>query len=65
MLLVLFISNERLDLNDIRLGNAVLEGNATYPLPAPMAIPITLGFAVHLRGPRRRHARRVDLMPTG
>jgi hypothetical protein len=36
MTLSVFISNDTLHLNDSRLGDAVLEGNATYPLPAPI-----------------------------
>jgi len=33
-MLSVFTSNDTLHLNDDRLGDAVLEGNATYPLPA-------------------------------
>jgi hypothetical protein len=32
-MLSVFTSNDTLHLNDDRLGDAVLEGNATYPLP--------------------------------
>lgn len=45
-------------LHDTRLGAVLLERNATHPLPALMAIPITMRFTVHLRGPRKRHVRR-------
>jgi hypothetical protein len=44
--------------NDTRLGAALLERDATHPLPAPMAIPITMRFTIHPRGPRKRHIRR-------
>jgi hypothetical protein len=37
-------------LNDDRLGDAELERNATDPLLAPTAIPITSGFTIHLCG---------------
>jgi hypothetical protein len=41
--------------NDARLGDAVLERNATHLLSAPIAIAITPGFTTCLCGPRRLH----------
>jgi hypothetical protein len=44
------ITKNKLYLNDARLGGVELERNATDPLLAPTAIPVTSGFTIHLCG---------------
>jgi hypothetical protein len=44
------ITTNKLYLNDARLGDVELERNATDPLLAPTAIPVTSGFTIHLCG---------------